>query len=282
MDTLQLVLLSLIQGATEWLPVSSSAHLILFPTLTGLPDQGPLIDAMAHLGSLGAVLIYFHRDVARVLQGLTDLVFGSERDGSRITFESKLLLVIAIATAPGLVLGFILERLDLLESLRDVRVIAASTIGFGLLLWAADSFSAKTRSERSLTLLDAAIIGVSQALAFIPGTSRSGVAMTAVRALGFRRDEAGRLGMLVGVPLIGAVGAYALLKLALGESPNAIAADGTEIPVTLFDGLVVAVMSFLAAWGSVAALMTLLHRTSFLPFVLYRIGLGVFLFVFAF
>lgn len=276
-----MVLLSLIQGATEWLPVSSSAHLILFPKLTGLPDQGPLVDAMAHLGSLGAVLIYFYRDVARMGQGLTDLVFGAERDGSRITFESKLLLVIAIATLPGLALGFVLERLGALEQLRDTRVIAAATIGFGALLWAADAFSAKTRKERSLTFWDAVVIGFAQALAFIPGASRSGAAMTAVRALGFRREEAGRLGMLVGVPLIAAVGGYALLRLALGESPNAVAADGAEIPVTLLDGLVVAALSFLAAWASVAALMALLNRTSFLPFVLYRFGLGAFLLVFA-
>lgn len=286
LEPLQLALLALIQGVTEWLPISSSAHLILFPELTGLPDQGPLIDAMAHLGSLGAVLAYFWRDVARMVHGAVDLIVGRDTDGARVrlTPEAKLLLLIAIATPPGLILGFILESTGALEGLRDPRVIAAATIGFGAVLWAADVFGAKTKREPDFTFRDAIFIGLFQALAFIPGTSRSGAAMTAARMLGFSRDEAARFGMLVGVPLIAAVGLYALLQLALGESPNATGVvNGVEvsIPVTLMDGLLVAGLSFLAAWASVAALMALLKRISFLPFVLYRFGLGAFLLVFA-
>lgn len=283
---LQLVLLAIIQGITEWLPISSSAHLIAFPKLTGLPDQGPLIDAMAHLGSLFAVLVYFWRDVARLAQGPYDLVVGRPLDGERHrwTGEAKLFTAIALATLPGLALGFVLQATGALDTLRSPTIIAAATIGFGVLLWVGDTFGKRTKTEANLTIKDMVIIGLAQALAFIPGASRSGVAMTAARALGFSRAESARFGMLVGVPLIAAVGGYALLQLALGDSPNATAiVDGqpVEIPVTLADGLIVAVLSFLAAWASVAALMALIKRMSFLPFVLYRFALGGFLFIIA-
>ncbi len=344
MDTFQLILLALIQGVTEWLPISSSAHLILFPSLTGQADQGPLIDAMAHLGSLGAVLVYFNRDIARMLQGATDLILGRERDGLRLTPDSKRLLLIAIATPPGLLVGFVLDAAGVLEQLRQPAIIAAASIGFGVLLWLFDTDNAngptpilirfaagmacaaasifaltlvdelpfmifmilvaiftlvglavamwsidawthraapRAKQRHSFTYRDAIIIGLTQMLAFIPGVSRSGVTMTAARALGFARDEAARFGMLVGIPLIGAVGLYALFQLVMGESPNAVAADGSEIPVTVFDGLVVAVLSFASAWASVAILMQLVKRTGFFPFVLYRIGLGLFLIVYA-
>lgn len=282
---LQLVLLAVIQGVTEWLPISSSAHLIAFPQVTGLPDQGPLIDAMAHFGSLFAVLVYFWRDVARVGQGKLDLLAGREINGARTrwTPESKLLVLLVIATLPALVFGFVLETTGALETLRSPQIIAAATIGFGVLLWAADAFGGRTKTEAQFTVKDAVIIGFAQALAFIPGASRSGVAMTAARALGFSREESARFGMLVGVPLIAAVGGYALLKLALSDSPNAVVEiDGqtVEVAVTLMDGLLVAVLSFLAAWASVAALMALIKRISFLPFVIYRFLLGIFLLVF--
>ncbi len=283
LEPLQLVVLALIQGLTEWLPISSSAHLILFPQVTGLPDQGPLIDAMAHLGSLGAVLAYFWRDMLRLGRGKLDLMVGRTTEGGRIrlTPESKLLMLIALAAIPGLAVGLALELTGALDALRDPTVIALATIGFGALLWAADALCPKAKTERHMTWRDGALLGVAQALAFIPGTSRSGAAMTAARALGYRRDEAARIGMLIGVPLIAAVGLYALLQLAMGESPNPQAADGTLYQVTLTDGLIVAVLSFASALASVAALMALLKRISFLPFVLYRFALGGALLAFA-
>lgn len=276
MTLYQLVMLALIQGATEWLPVSSSAHLILFPKLTGLPDQGPLIDAMAHLGSLGAVFLYFRADIARILQGFLDLAVGrrDEHHAGQLTENSRLFLLIAIATPPGLIVGAAYELTAMKEILRSTQVIAAATIGFGILLWVADRYSPRARKMSQMTVRDALMIGAAQALAFIPGASRSGTAMTAARAMGFRRGESARIAMLMGVPLIGAVGGYALLQLALGAETSAVAADGALIPVTLADGLLVAILSFFAAWASIAALMALLKRTSFTPFVIYRLGLG--------
>ena len=279
MSLLQLVVLALVQGLTEWLPISSSAHLILLPALTELPDQGPLIDAMAHLGSLGAVIVYFWKDILRIGQGGLDLALG--RDGVRMTPEAKLFLLIAIATPPGLVAGVIYALTDLSETLRSPTVIAAATIGFGALLWAADALRPHEKAVEHMTLKAALFVGLAQALAFIPGTSRSGITMTAARALGFARDEAARFGMLVGVPLIAASGAFAFLELATGDHPGAIADDGTLIAVTAFDGAIVAVLSFLAAWASIAVLMALVKRMSFLPFVLYRFALGAALLAFA-
>ncbi|MCG8443396.1 MAG: undecaprenyl-diphosphate phosphatase [Caulobacterales bacterium] len=276
MTWFQLVLLSIIQGATEWLPISSSAHLILLPALTDLPDQGPLIDAMAHLGSLGAVIVYFWRDIAAMFRGALDLLVGREMDGARrrMTPESKLLLLIAIATPPGILAGAVYALTDLQEVLRSPTVIAVATIVFGLALWAADALRPHEKEMRDMTFRAALIVGLAQAIAFIPGTSRSGITMTAARALGFQRDEAARFAMLVGLPLIGASGAFALLELASGDHPGAIADDGTLLPVTFVDGLVVAGLSFLAAWASIAFLMALVKRMSFFPFVLYRLALG--------
>lgn len=279
MTLIQLIVLALIQGATEWLPVSSSAHLMLFPHVTGLPDQGPLIDAMAHLGSLGAVLIYFRRDIARMMEGMVQTITGAAFRGS-MSPEAKLFLLVVVATPPGLIAGAIYQLTDLKEILRSPAVIAAATIGFAIALWAADHFASRTKTEAGFTFKDAIVIGLAQALAFIPGASRSGVAMTAARAMGFAREEAARFAMLAGIPLIGAVGAFALLQLALGADASAVAADGTRIPVTLMDGLIVAGLSFLAAWASVAVLMALVKRMSFLPFVLYRFALGAVLLIF--
>ncbi len=277
MTDLQLIIIALVQGATEWLPISSSAHLILIPQLTGLPDQGPLIDAAAHLGSLGALLAYFWRDVGRVIRGGIDLVAPRVVEGERrrLTADARLFLLIAIAAPPGLLVGLFFEATNLNEAVRQTWVIALASIVFGVALWAADAFRPSGRSERDLTWRDGLFVGLAQAVAFIPGASRSGMAMTAARLLGLERGEAARFAMLAGVPLIAAVGGYALLQLALGEPAGATGPDGEPIPVTLRDGVLVAGLSFLAAYASIWALMALLKRISFAPFALYRVVLGV-------
>ncbi len=266
----QLIFLALIQGATEWLPVSSSAHLIVLPRLMGMADQGPLIDAMAHLGSLGAVLAYFWRDVVRVTRGGLDLA--TAPGGNRMTVDARLFLLIALATPPGILAGVVYAMTDLKDILRNLPIIAAATIGFGILLWIADVRAPRTKTEATMTWRDAILIGLAQAIAFIPGSSRSGVTMTAARFLGFDRSESARFSMLCGVPLIAAGGAYALLELA---------SDG-DATATLSDGLWVAGLSFLAAYASIWGLMALLKRMSFLPFVLYRMALGAVLLLVAF
>jgi undecaprenyl-diphosphatase len=275
MDWWQLIILALIQGATEWLPISSSAHLILFPALTGLPDQGPLIDAMAHLGSLAAVFVYFRDDSKRLIIGGFDVLRGRVQ-----TLPARLFIVIAVATIPGMLIGGMLMATGLVDALRSPLLIAFTTILFGVALWVADRYGRTMQPIATLTLRHAVILGLMQAVAFLPGVSRSGIAMTTARALGIAREEAARLGLLLGIPLIGMVGGYALLQLALGAPSHAVTADGSALDVSLGQGAVVAGLSFLAAWGSIALMMALLKRVDFTPFVIYRLVLGVALLVF--
>jgi len=268
MSLLQLVMLSVIQGITEWLPISSSAHLILLPDLMGTTDQGVLIDAMAHFGTLFAMLAYFRNEVGRALLGGVELVGLSRPTGQEgaMSSRARLALYIIAATPPGIAAGlaFELSPESVRTALRSTEVIAAATIVFALLLWLADTLGTRRRKETEMGLSDAVLIGLSQIFAFIPGTSRSGVTMTAALALGFERREAARFAMLIGAPLIAAVGLRAIYGLARGEAAGA----------SLADGLVVAGLSFVTAYVSIWALMALLQRMSFLPFVLYRLVLG--------
>lgn len=266
MTFFQILLISLIQGITEWLPISSSAHLILLPELTDMPDQGPMIDAMAHLGTLMAVLVYFRSDVFRATQGGLSLIGISAAESQK----RRLALMLIIATPPGIFAGMAYELFGFEAMLRQVWVIAVATIGFGLLLWLADIMGKQARTEKEMTLKDAFLIGLAQAIAFIPGTSRSGITMTAALALGFARTEAARFSMLLGAPLLAGGGAYAFMKLASEGDRTA----------TLTDGLWVASLSFLAGFVSIWALMKLLQKMSFLPFVIYRLILGGILFLF--
>ncbi len=267
MSLLQLVLLSLVQGITEWLPVSSSAHLVLLPQVLGTEDQGVLIDAMAHFGTLFAMLLYFRRDVAEAIVGGFELVGLTRRPGKEgLSQGARLALFVIIATPPGIAAGLAYELASksVQQGLRTPEVIAVATLVFALLLWWADAAARHTRTERDMRLSDAALIGLSQVLAFIPGTSRSGVTMTVALALGFQRTEAARFAMLIGAPLIFAVGLRALYGLATGETAGA----------SLGEGLLVMGLSFASGYASIWALMALLKRMSFLPFVIYRLVLG--------
>ncbi|MCI4644559.1 MAG: undecaprenyl-diphosphate phosphatase [Hyphomonadaceae bacterium] len=271
MSLLQLVLLSLVQGITEWLPISSSAHLILLPDLLGTEDQGPLIDAMAHFGTLFAMLLYFRKDVMRAITGGLELLGIGRQPGNALSERARLALFILIATPFGIVAGlaFELSGEATRAALRSPETIAMATIVFALALWAADLLSKRVRMQEDMQPRDAMLIGASQMLAFIPGTSRSGITMTAALALGFKRTEAARFAMLVGAPLIFAVGMRAVLGLATGEEAGA----------SLSDGMIVAGLSFVSGYVSIWGLMALLERMSFLPFVVYRLVLGGFLLV---
>lgn len=281
MTFFQLVVLAVVQGVTEWLPISSSGHLILVPEFLGWPDQGPLVDAMAHMGTLAALLTYFYKDTLRLARGAFDVVFGRVVDGvrRRLTEDSKLLLLIALATPPGLVLGLIYAFTDFKELVRNPMIIVFSLSGFGLLLGLSDYLGKRVKRLEDLGWKDAALIGLAQALAFIPGTSRSGITMTMARILGFERADAARFGMLAGVPLFIMSGAYATLRVAT-EGAVAAARDGTLIPVSLGQASVVLVFAFFAGWAAIWLLMNVVVRIGFLPFVIYRLGLAAFLFWF--
>jgi undecaprenyl-diphosphatase len=258
MPLLQLIVLAAVQGITEFLPVSSSGHLILVPVVTGWPDQTLIIDTAVHVGTLGAVLIYFWRDLWSMLGGLWSLLRGRANPGAR------LFGLLVLATIPVVVVGGLISYLDADEALRSVQVIGWTTLGFGFVLYAADRFFMTIRRLDQMRAGGAIAIGLAQVLALVPGTSRSGITMTAARILGFERRDAARFSMLMSIPAIAAAGA--LKGLELYQSGDAQMTG---------DAVVVAILSFGIAIVAIALLMAWLRRASFTPFVVYRIGLGV-------
>ncbi|WP_108813476.1 undecaprenyl-diphosphate phosphatase [Loktanella sp. Alg231-35] len=261
MTTFNLLLIALIQGLTEFLPVSSSGHLILLPSLTGLADQGQIIDVAAHLGTLAAVVLYFSSDVRLALVGTLRLLRGKID-----TKGAFLALCLLIATIPVIIVGLILKLTGLSEAMRGITVIGWAMIIFGVLLYWADQTGATEKTTERWSLKDAFKMGLWQAVALIPGTSRSGITITAGRMLGYTRTDAARLAMLMSIPTIIASGALLSLDV-IGTADASVLRD---------IGIVVA-MSFVAALCALTLMMRLLKSVSFTPYVIYRIGLGVIL-----
>ncbi|MGB0906804.1 MAG: undecaprenyl-diphosphate phosphatase [Maricaulaceae bacterium] len=265
MTLFHLILLAIIQGLTEFLPVSSSAHLILPSQLFGWEDQGPLIDVMAHFGTLFAVIAYFWRDVMEAIVGFFDLIRRKMNKGSLLALN------LILATPPALVLGAALHFSGLDEVIRSPLLIACTFIFFGIVLWIADIKGGRTRDIETLTWKEAIYMGLAQALALIPGTSRSGITMTAALAMGLTRAEAARFSMLMSIPIIAVGGLFAMIKLAGGETAG----------VNLTDGLIVAALSFVTAFAAIALFMKWVARIGMFPFMVYRVvaGLGLLLWV---
>ncbi len=255
-----LVLLAIIQGLTEFLPVSSSAHLILPSLVHEEINQGAMIDLMAHFGSLFAVLIYFRKDVMDGISGFFDLI------QRKLNKNSALALNLIVATPPALLVGAGLALTDTEEILRQAWIIAAASMFFGIVLWWADIKFAREKTTEDLTWKQAFKMGLAQAIAFIPGTSRSGITMTAARMMSFTRVEAARFSMLMSIPLIGAGGTFALLKLLRGEGVGG---------ASLQSGLVVALLSFISAYIAISFFMKLVSRIGMFPFMVYRVLLGL-------
>ncbi len=261
MTTFNLLLIALIQGVTEFLPVSSSGHLILLPSLTGLADQGQIIDVAAHIGTLTAVVLFFWFDVRIALGGLTRLARG--KIDTRGAF---LALCLIVATIPVVVAGFILKVTGLADAMRGITVIGWSMLVFGVVLYWADQTGPVTKTAERWTLRDAVLMGLWQAIALIPGTSRSGITITAARMLGYERSDAARLSMLMSIPTI--IASAVLLGLDV---------VGTADAGAWRDIGIVAAMTFVAALGALALMMRLLRAVSYTPYVIYRIALGLFL-----
>ena len=255
---LQIVVLAVIQGITEFLPISSSGHLLLVPALTGWPDQGLLTDVMVHMGSFLAVVVYFWRDCVNLAIGAADLLRG------RVTGWGKLALLILLGTIPAVLFGLFLDKIGFMDMVRTMpEVVAWNAILFGILLYLCDRYGLSNRRMSDMTWMPALIIGVAQAIAIIPGTSRSGITMSAARALGFERSEAARFAFLLGIPAIAGAG---ILKL--GDAVT----SGETIT---FGMLLTAVLTFFVALGTITVLMKMVRHISFLPFAVYRVGLGI-------
>ncbi|MDH3527087.1 MAG: undecaprenyl-diphosphate phosphatase [Gammaproteobacteria bacterium] len=261
MDNLQAIILALLQGLTEFLPISSSAHLILMPTLFGWEDQGLAFDVAVHVGTLLAVVAYFRHDLVRLLGAWLGSL-----TGKGITTEARLAWLVLLGTLPVVLGGLLLH--DLIEtSLRSPLVIAVTTIVFALLLGWADRYSRHLRDEYTLGLKEVLIIGMAQALALVPGTSRSGITMTAGLALGLTRSAAARFSFLLSIPVIALAGGYEARKLLQLSEP--VAWDA------LLLGTAVAGIS---AFLCIHFFLRLIERIGMLPFVIYRLLLGVVLF----
>lgn len=257
MSLVHLVVIALVQGITEFLPVSSSGHLVLVHRLAGWPDQGLAIDVAAHGGSLAAVCVYFRRDVAG-LAGAGVAVLIGRPHGQR-----RLFWLLAAASVPALAAGALLNAWAA-DLLRGLAAIAWSmTIG-AVLLYAADRFAARRRRLDSMGFGEALLIGCAQALALVPGTSRAGAVMTAARAFGYARPDAARFSMLLSIPVI--LGACALQAVELAGA----GASGRRA-----DAALAAVLSGVAAFAAVSVLMRWLAHASFAPLAAYRLALGL-------
>ncbi|QBF34063.1 undecaprenyl-diphosphate phosphatase [Thalassococcus sp. S3] len=266
MTLFHLILVALIQGVTEFLPISSSGHLILLPGLTGLEDQGQFIDVAVHVGTLFAVIFYFWPDVRVALSGTLRLMRGKVD-----TQGAFLALCLAIATVPVVIVGLIIHLADLGAALRSIAVVGWATLIFGLVLYWADRTGAEARRAEQWTLRHALIMGLWQAVALIPGSSRSGVTITGARYLGYAREDAARLAMLMSIPTILASGTVLALD-------TAFAADLAAAR----DGAIAAVFAFVAALLALALMMRLLRSVSFAPYVVYRVILGIVLLAIAY
>lgn len=264
MDAIQAIVLALVQGLTEILPISSSGHLILVPWLFGWNDQGLIFDVAVHVGTLAAIVWYFRHDVVSLWNGfLRSLRYRT------LDTDGRLAWALVIGTMPAAVAGLAFEEF-VSTTLRSPRVVAVTTIGYGLLLLAADLAGTKHRDERSLTWRDAFLIGCAQALALVPGTSRSGITMTAGLALGLDRTAAARFAFLLAMPVIAAAGALEAVQLI--RVPHAVAWDLLALAMAVAGA---------SAYLCIHLFLTWIRRIGMWPFVVYRLLLGgVLLYVF--
>lgn len=259
MSLFHLFILAVIQGLTEFLPVSSSGHLILLPSLAGVADQGLAIDVAVHVGTLLAVVMYFWTDVRTALIGCTRLVRGRvDTDGAHLA------LYLAVATIPVVLVGLIFKITGLNDLLRNASVIGWTMLVFGIVLYWADRTGGQAKTDRDWSMKDAIIMGLAQVLALIPGTSRSGITITAARKLGYAREDGAKLAMLMSIPTIIASGV--LLSADVVDQANWALAH---------DSGIAAAFAFIAAMVSLTLMMRLMRSISFTPYVIYRVILGI-------
>ena len=260
-----IVILALIQGITEFLPVSSSGHLVLVHSIFDQNgesnwDENLVIDVAVHVGTLFSVLVYFRRDVLKMLCGLKSVATGNVKSD-----DSKLFLYVLVGSVPVVIAGLLLAILEP-EYLRSTEVIIATTIIFGILLWWGDSKNPSHKTVKDMNYKDAVIIGLSQMIALIPGTSRSGITMTSARFLGYSRTESAHFSLLLAMVAIsgsGVIGGWKLIK-----------EDNLDLT---FDAFLAVILSFICGLLAIAVMMKFLEKSSFTGFAIYRVALGIIL-----
>jgi undecaprenyl-diphosphatase len=276
MPLLVILVLAIVQGITEFLPISSSGHLVLVHSYFDIASDSEnmwrdqlLLDIAVHIGTLISVIVYFRKDVLSMIQAGLNLL--NKTRGKSLSYvqceaeraDSNLMMMVLIASVPILAFGFIIHLLEL-PWLRKVEIVAWTTLIFGLLLGIADRRPVKFQSISALTIPHALFIGMMQALSLIPGTSRSGITMTAARFLGYGRTQAAHFSLLLAIVATSAVGFLGLYELyKTGDFSFGI------------DFFLAVTLSFIVGWISIRFLMTWLERCTFMPFMIYRIILGL-------
>ena len=255
----QILLIAIIQGITEFLPISSSGHLNLIHGLTDMADQGLAMDVAVHLGTVVAVIAYNWTDIKKM--ALSVLSLGRHhRDLFGVSMSA------IVATIPAVIAGYFLNANDgLVAMIRNVEVIAWTTLIFGIILGISDRAQGKRRFVTT-NVGDALAIGFAQVLALIPGTSRAGITMTAARFRGLSHRAAARFSMILSIPII--------LGSGLLKAGDVIAAGSTDL---LFSMMVAAIIAMVVAFLSIGAMMAIIQRVGFMPFVIYRVILGLIL-----
>jgi undecaprenyl-diphosphatase len=264
MSVLQAIVLGLVQGITEFLPISSTAHLRIAPALLGWPDPGAAFSAVIQLGTVLAVLLYFAKDLGKLtaafIEGLrTKKPFG--------TLESRLAWYVGIGTIPVCVIG-LLAKNAIETSLRSLYVIAFSMIGLGLILYVAERLAAHRRTIADMNMKDGLAIGFWQALALIPGSSRSGSTITGGLTLGLKREDAARYSFLLSIPATTLAGLFELRHYVHADARPPVLAT-----------VIATVVAFGSGWASIAGLLRFLRTRTMMVFVAYRLALGVLLLV---
>jgi undecaprenyl-diphosphatase len=254
---LQIVVLAIVQGLTEFLPISSSGHLVLVPSVVGWNDQGLAFDVAVHFGSLIAVCLFFKNDLVALLRGAYQLL-GLKNE----TTESQMALVLGIGTIPAAIAGLMLAGW-IEANLRDPAVIVITLSGYGIIMLLADRFGRRERNITGVKISDAIWIGCAQALALIPGTSRSGITISAARALGFQRQDAARFSFLLSIPVILLASLYKGFEMLTGP-----------VPVPWGELGFAALISSVVAYLSIGFFMRVVSHIGLLPFAMYRLGLA--------
>jgi undecaprenyl-diphosphatase len=257
MTWIQVIVLAVVQGLTEFLPISSSGHLVLVPSMLGWSDQGLVFDVAVHFGSLGAVCVYFRNDIAALLRGSLSVASGDTESP-----ESRMAMAIAIGTVPAAVAGLSLASW-ISDNLRHPSVVVVTLAGFGIVLALADTFGKRQRVIADVRIRDAIAIGLAQALALVPGTSRSGVTISAALMLGFQRRDAARFSFLLSAPVI--------LLATLYETAVLIMDGGSVAWSTLGAA---ALVSGVVAYLSIEFFMRFVTAIGLLPFAVYRLLLA--------
>jgi undecaprenyl-diphosphatase len=251
MTTVQIIVLAIVQGLTEFLPISSSGHLVLVPYLVEWTDQGLAFDVAVHFGSLLAVVLFFREDIAGLIRGGMQILGGDVQSP-----QANMALAIALGTIPAAAAGLLFASW-IEQNLRDPSIIVYTLAGYGILMALADRYARRDRAITQLKIRDALIIGTAQALALVPGTSRSGVTITAGRLLGFERQDAARFSFL----LLATV--YKGGEMVLGDTPVA------------WDELALGVLvSAIVAYISIEFFMRFVTRIGLAPFAIYRLALA--------